>query len=143
MCRLAYPYTKLHIIWCASFEITDINECTTQPCEQRCANTPGSFECSCDDGYRLENNELTCSGVYIFLYIVVELEAFLCVDINECISSPCEHNCINTVGSYQCTCHSGFALIGTRCIGKCDLRIYTYTLCVYQRWLYFRYQWVQ
>ena len=34
------------------------------------------------------------------------------VDINECLVSNggCEHICLNTNGSYQCSCQSGFKL---------------------------------
>ncbi|XP_055521419.1 latent-transforming growth factor beta-binding protein 4-like [Leucoraja erinacea] len=33
-----------------------------------------------------------------------------CIDIDECNSSPCHVNatCLNTYGSYDCTCNSGF-----------------------------------
>ncbi|XP_060594972.1 fibrillin-2-like [Ruditapes philippinarum] len=35
-----------------------------------------------------------------------------CYDINECSSSGhgCQHNCVNTHGSYRCTCRAGFTL---------------------------------
>ena len=44
--------------------LLDINECHTGNggCEQSCNNTIGSFYCSCDTGYQLENNGLNCSG---------------------------------------------------------------------------------
>lgn len=43
-------------------------------------------------------------------------------DVNECWSSPgrlCQHTCENTVGSYRCSCASGFRLAadGKRCEG--------------------------
>ena len=33
-------------------------------------------------------------------------------DIDECIENNggCEHNCINTIGSYNCSCNSGYGL---------------------------------
>ena len=42
----------------------DINECDTSNggCEQRCSNTVGSFYCSCDIGYQLDNNGFNCTG---------------------------------------------------------------------------------
>ena len=43
---------------------TDINECTsgTPPCDAnaRCTNTPGSYTCTCNSGYR--GNGKTCDG---------------------------------------------------------------------------------
>ena len=43
------------------------------------------------------------------------------IDTNECDNSPCDHNCINTDGSYYCTCYSdGYQLDtdGLTCRGK-------------------------
>ena len=41
-------------------------------------------------------------------------------DIDECQYSVCDHNCINSEGSYTCTCNSGFYLDrdGRSCLGK-------------------------
>ena len=42
----------------------DINECAegSHECQHICNNTPGSFHCSCFDGYQLNNDSTTCSG---------------------------------------------------------------------------------
>jgi len=43
-------------------------------------------------------------------------------DINECsISSSCEQNCLNTNGSFVCSCEDGYVLNsdGQNCTGKC------------------------
>ena len=42
----------------------DINECTrgTDNCAHRCTNTLGSFRCSCNAGYRLASNGVSCNG---------------------------------------------------------------------------------
>ena len=42
----------------------DILECLVNEggCEQNCMNTIGSFVCSCDDGYTLNDDERTCTG---------------------------------------------------------------------------------
>lgn len=53
----------------------------------------------------------------------VKLSPLFCLlDINECASNPllCAFRCINTFGSYECTCPSGYALRDDRrmCRGK-------------------------
>ena len=40
----------------------DIDECASSPCEHTCTNTPGSFVCSCNDGYVLNSDGRTCTG---------------------------------------------------------------------------------
>ena len=45
-----------------------------------------------------------------------------CVDINECTEGTdgCSQQCINTIGSYRCSCSSGYRLAsdGQACTGK-------------------------
>jgi hypothetical protein len=45
----------------------DVNECATNrgrgPCQQTCRNTPGSFQCACQQGYRLNRDGRTCGIV--------------------------------------------------------------------------------
>ena len=46
---------------------------------------------------------------------------FFFADVDECqLSSPCAHNCSNTVGSYICSCDAGFTVNGDACDGMCD-----------------------
>ena len=44
----------------------DINECRqkTDACEQTCTNTPGSYECECNHGYKLRRDGRSCIGMY-------------------------------------------------------------------------------
>ena len=49
----------------------DINECSLSNggCAQVCNNSIGSYVCSCNAGYNLENDNHTCSGYfYLFLF---------------------------------------------------------------------------
>ncbi|VDI61539.1 Hypothetical predicted protein [Mytilus galloprovincialis] len=80
----------------ASPNCEDIDECSLQNggCDQNCANTHGSFECSCDRGYLLQNDNKTC------------------IDKNECIFSNggCSQICVNDYESHHCECSPGFKL---------------------------------
>ena len=55
--------------------VSDINECGGGPhdCDQVCHNIPGSYKCSCEDGYTLLSDNKTCEGkkerIYIFLVL--------------------------------------------------------------------------
>ena len=40
----------------AVFFVADIDECDTNPCDQLCTNTVGSYSCGCYEGYELDNN---------------------------------------------------------------------------------------
>ena len=48
------------------YTYTDIKECEigTNNCSQQCIELPGGFECSCDDGYQLQLDNITCEGIY-------------------------------------------------------------------------------
>src|SRR5687768_684444 len=77
------------------FTCTDIDECADgNACGLNaiCANTPGSFNCSCAPGY--QGNPPTTP----------------CTDTNECAANPCDPNatCTNTLGSFTCTCPTGY-----------------------------------
>ncbi|OUC49884.1 putative GCC2 and GCC3 [Trichinella nativa] len=73
-------------------------------CVQICANTIGSFKCSCYVGFQLADDQKNC------------------LDIDECKTDNgyCEHYCVNTIGSYYCSCERGFVLAadGFSCILK-------------------------
>ena len=85
---------------------TDIDECAegTDMCGQNCHNTIGSYNCSCNIGYRLN------------------MDGFGCDDIDECaeMTDRCDQNCHNSVGTYTCSCNTGYRLNpdGFRCDGK-------------------------
>ena len=64
-------------------------------CPQRisCVNTADSAYCDCGEGYTLNASNNTCR------------------DTNECsTANSCEHICNNIIGSYECSCISGYSL---------------------------------
>ncbi|KAL2082992.1 hypothetical protein ACEWY4_020765 [Coilia grayii] len=73
----------------------DVNECEVykterggQLCVYACVNVPGSYHCSCPQGYRLLSDGRSCE------------------DVDECLTQQhnCSHGttCINTGGTFQC-----------------------------------------
>ncbi|XP_068704318.1 adhesion G protein-coupled receptor E2-like [Montipora foliosa] len=86
----------------------DINECSSEnECHVNatCANTKGSYNCTCKEGY--EGDGRNCS------------------DIDECLSeNNCHVNatCKNIIGSYNCTCKKGYGGDGRNCsdINECS-----------------------
>ena len=48
-------------------DLLDIDECEISAlggmCSQVCVNTPGSYECQCNIGYRLTSDGFTCEGI--------------------------------------------------------------------------------
>ena len=50
----------------AADAVADIDECAltaTNPCQQRCINSPGSLRCACDvPGFVLSNDGFSCEG---------------------------------------------------------------------------------
>ncbi|WAQ97975.1 FBN3-like protein [Mya arenaria] len=77
--------------------MVDVDECKehTGGCNQVCVNVPGDFYCSCNAGFDIGKDNLTCE------------------DINECGigNGGCEDVCINTAGSYLCECSMGMKVI--------------------------------
>lgn len=52
----------------------DIDECTNgvAQCSHICHNKPGSFECSCLDGFKLAADNQTCDGTNISVRVNTE-----------------------------------------------------------------------
>ncbi|XP_067424425.1 adhesion G protein-coupled receptor E1-like [Emydura macquarii macquarii] len=86
----------------------DIDEClgpSRADCgpHAHCTNTPGSYSCSCIDGYESSSGKATFRGA----------SENTCLDIDECLGpsradcGPHAH-CTNTPGSYYCSCIDGY-----------------------------------
>ena len=54
------------------------------------------------------------------VYKSVEFGICFSLDINECLSEPCDSNatCLNTDGSFECSCNTGYSGNGFKCNGK-------------------------
>jgi alpha-tubulin suppressor-like RCC1 family protein len=94
---------------CSNGACSDIDECAAAPgpCgpDQSCANTPGSFTCSCASGYLLANGS--------------------CSDVDECSvnHAGCDDSpdaCVNTPGSFSCVCPAGYTGDGVGSNGCTD-----------------------
>ena len=131
---VTYVTVKAGFIKSDSGFCEDINECLFDACvaNATCKNTPGSYDCSSDSGYRgdgvecddinecddssscpgkntrCENNDGSFNRPCLNGYSDID---GICVDDNECVvGHSCNENtrCSNTDGSYQCFCESGF-----------------------------------
>ena len=78
----------------------DIDECAENDgkglCDFSCANSAGSFRCSCAAGFYLDDDGLTC------------------LDTDECEidNGNCSQKCINMPGNYTCSCFDGYVNLG-------------------------------
>ena len=67
---------------------TNFDECTVNNggCEQTCTDNDGSFTCSCDAGYILSDNGLSCSGKSLLLFrlITTSFQSLSGLNENEC-----------------------------------------------------------
>ena len=88
---------------------SDIDECSSSPCEHYCHNTVGSYTCSCYAHFVLSKDKHTCQCQAGYELTADRTE---CVDTNECLdgNAYCDHICINTNGSYTCACYANSSL---------------------------------
>ena len=61
------------------FNFLEIDECQRllDNCQQKCINTEGSFNCSCNDGFILQDDKRTCKGKFSKLMHVLILVLFI------------------------------------------------------------------
>ena len=124
----------------------DIDECTMEGyknCSQTCTNTEGSYQCSCHDGYAMDPLDIyACRGMLssfnVWCHVIV-LQTAVIIDVDEC--SIGQHNCnqnaecTNTIGSFICTCRTGYEGNGLFCQGlimtkSCQWYRYLITLSI-------------
>ncbi|KAG8012826.1 Fibulin-1 [Nibea albiflora] len=89
-----------------------------------CINLLGSYRCECEAGYIFNSIARVCEGEHsrkthasmrTVLISASYCGIFCALDINECRHYPgrlCAHKCENTLGSYKCSCTTGFKLAG-------------------------------
>lgn len=106
------------------FYLLDIDECTNStmnncdPNNGNCTNTEGGFNCSCNAGY--SGDGITCISESKNWLKVVFSSNNKFSDIDECEDMHnCNENanCTDTIGSFTCTCNSGYFGDGISCEG--------------------------
>lgn len=120
----------MNIIFYVCDFFLDINECVQENICQNggtCFNRPGSFYCSCAQGWKgtlCETGKqfhppppkIPSSTIYIIvcrisgLISIIWFFKFYFVDVDECVNNICQHGgtCLNTPGSYRCLCPTGW-----------------------------------
>ena len=82
----------------------------TNECDQTCVLLDGVEQCSCDRGYSLTEDGLTCQGL-LDHNIIIRIFYVFSIDVNECQEEgACSQLCNNTVGGFECGCRAGFKL---------------------------------
>uniref|UniRef100_A0A8C1LEB7 Hemicentin 2 n=1 Tax=Cyprinus carpio TaxID=7962 RepID=A0A8C1LEB7_CYPCA len=98
----------------------DEDECAVDsPCSHSCNNIMGGFSCACPSGFTISTESNTCRDILMALSIIKFKFAYCDLYVDECQESavsPCQQQCFNTLGSYRCTCHPGYQLVGHRCL---------------------------
>jgi len=67
---------------------------------------------------------LLCGNSRLFKNcLVYYLTLLYFVDVDECLTSPCDDNgeCTNNVGNFTCECNIGYSGNGFTCEGKIDV----------------------
>jgi len=86
-----------------------------------CINANGSYYCECLEGYELRNETVCVGKLIVPVCCHTEFTVYISfkLDIDECNegTSLCDTNakCINTNGSYECICNSGYEGSGLTC----------------------------
>lgn len=106
-------------------------------CEHVCHQDADDVQCSCKEGFGLEDDGLTCSIKDLCSPDTCEHQCVMgesgyscrcpdgfklnedqrsCSDTDECQSQACgDHLCVNTNGSYTCMCKDGYKMVEGEC----------------------------
>ncbi|KAJ7989677.1 hypothetical protein DPEC_G00307020 [Dallia pectoralis] len=104
-CVSGYRIPPTYLPTNESYGCIDIDECveTSNLCGpySNCTNKPGSYNCTCLEGFAPNNQSLP-----------LDPSTNACKDVDECldIHTACGDfaTCTNTIGSHICTCYTGF-----------------------------------
>lgn len=110
---------------------------------RKCAKTnlkfrkgPNTFLQNPGVAYNKEKNSLKPSLGVVSAILILILSFLDPEDINECsMQGVCQNgDCLNTLGSFKCSCKSGFVLERNRCVGeyKPSLAFFFSLLCIAQ-----------
>ena len=69
-CIIIYTISLFYIIILYYYTILDVNECilpSSDPmkhlCGQQCINLEGTYRCTCEEGFILDDDGYTCNGI--------------------------------------------------------------------------------
>ncbi|TKS86348.1 Endosialin Tumor endothelial marker 1 [Collichthys lucidus] len=122
-----------------SFFFQSSQDCSSGPCEHTCTDVKGGYECTCFKGYmpdskapkqcKLHCAQQKCPAVNTYECPIGFIrEENMCIDVNECEMDYCDHKCINTFGSFMCSCKEGFVLKGeVKCTEAADSNGFVFT----------------
>uniref|UniRef100_A0A663ML99 Matrilin-3 n=1 Tax=Athene cunicularia TaxID=194338 RepID=A0A663ML99_ATHCN len=106
----------------------------THDCEQVCVSNGGSYICDCHEGYTLNPDKRTCSGIILSVDLIPNRNIFRNVNmhfipnyfllkmnrfshmhlaaVDTCAPGrhECDQICVSNNGSYVCECYEGYAL---------------------------------
>lgn len=85
----------------------DMDECRSSDhgCQHICFNSMGSYECRCRTGFALKDDGKSC----------IDMDECKIAEENQLTTKKdivrlCQGTCENTIGSYRCSCPSGYTL---------------------------------
>ena len=109
-CRTGYKFDEV------DQNCLDEDECAFKCISSgsNCTNLPGSYNCSCLEGYNLVNED--------------------CININECEEDQniCgKGNCTDTIGSFTCKCETGFYYSNGTCVDIDECSFGNFTSCTF------------